>query len=533
MSFLNSGEYGIEHSPRFLEKEIIEKLSDELKRKKKYFTPDQIQSKNTFSVKNDQIKLVFQLKVKGSKLKEIFIHPVKNYTTSSFSKDTLELIGLKDENVVKVIGMVFLTNEKPCLILPYRKEITLLDYVKSDPTIPVRPLVKFMLNIASGMKYLTSKKECVHQDLSARNCLIDDKKNIRITGFSLFKTWYGEKADKSTCRQSLRWMAPETLKSLDHEATFTTKSDVWSYAVTAWELFSKGLPPYKDVDDDDLVKVLDQGVLLEKPSSCNRIIYDLWKQCWSLDPELRPTFGQIVKKIDETQGGLGTPIINTCFDEELLDKLSESNKIFSYKNLKIENPIGSGAFGIVKKGKLTLNDSKKVKVAVKIFYDAQCDSNALLKEGLTMVGLQHENVMSLIGLVIPQNGGPQLIFPYMKNGNLLDHVRKGPGKSKKPCIRQWILFAFDISLGMQYLAGQKFVHRDLAARNCMLDDNFRVCVADFGLTRDIYEKGYYRQISEGLQPMKWMAPESLKEQVFTTKSDVWSYAVTLWEIFSR
>uniref|UniRef100_A0AAV2KRF9 receptor protein-tyrosine kinase n=1 Tax=Knipowitschia caucasica TaxID=637954 RepID=A0AAV2KRF9_KNICA len=94
-------------------------------------------------------------------------------------------------------------------------------------------------------------------------------------------------------------------------------------------------------------------------------------------------------------------------------------------------------------------------------------------------------------------------------------------------------FMVDIAEGMDYLSSRGFLHRDLAARNCMLGDDLRVCVADFGLSRKIYDNNYYRQKEVIRVPIKWMAMESLSESVYTTKSDVWSFGVTMWEIISR
>ena len=92
-----------------------------------------------------------------------------------------------------------------------------------------------------------------------------------------------------------------------------------------------------------------------------------------------------------------------------------------------------------------------------------------------------------------------------------------------------------ICLGCQYLERKKYIHRDLACRNCLVavrDQEVLVKIADFGLTRKIEDKNYYRVQNETMLPVRWMAPESLNNSIYTTQSDVWAFGVVMWEIFT-
>ncbi|KAF6081488.1 insulin receptor [Phyllostomus discolor] len=126
----------------------------------------------------------------------------------------------------------------------------------------------------------------------------------------------------------------------------------------------------------------------------------------------------------------------------------------------------------------------------------------------------------------------------MAHGDLKSYLRSlrpeaenNPGRPP-PTLHEMIQMAAEIADGMAYLNAKKFVHRDLAARNCMVAHDFTVKIGDFGMTRDIYETDYYRKGGKGLLPVRWMSPESLKDGVFTTSSDMWSFGVVLWEITS-
>lgn len=93
--------------------------------------------------------------------------------------------------------------------------------------------------------------------------------------------------------------------------------------------------------------------------------------------------------------------------------------------------------------------------------------------------------------------------------------------------------AVQIAAGVEYLTSQHFVHRDLATRNCLVADKLTVKIGDFGMSRDLYSTDYYMIGGNTMLPVRWLPPESIIYRKFTIYSDIWSFGVVLWEIFTH
>ncbi|KAG7198161.1 hypothetical protein KM043_005580 [Ampulex compressa] len=209
------------------------------------------------------------------------------------------------------------------------------------------------------------------------------------------------------------------------------------------------------------------------------------------------------------------------------------------ENIVIGNSLGNGSFGMVYEG-IVMDVGKgkpKVRCAVKTVNSTATDRERVefLNEASVMKAFNTHHVVRLLG-VVSKVQPTLVVMELMVNGDLKRYLRSHRPDTcedftkEPPTLKRILQMAIEIADGMAYLAAKKFVHRDLAARNCMVAEDLTVKIGDFGMTRDIYETDYYRKGTKGLLPVRWMAPESLKDGVFTSFSDVWSYGVVLWEM---
>lgn len=205
-------------------------------------------------------------------------------------------------------------------------------------------------------------------------------------------------------------------------------------------------------------------------------------------------------------------------------------------HVRFVEELGEGAFGKVYKGELTQPNGERIYVAVKALKEnASAKTQADFRREIDLISdLKHDNIVCILGVVLKEE--PLcMLFEYMAQGDLHEFlISRAPSENCMGSLNQtqFLHISLQICDGMEYLASHHYVHRDLAARNCLVGDNLTVKISDFGLSRDIYSSDYYRVQSKSLLPVRWMPSESILYGKFTTESDVWSFGVVLWEIYS-
>ncbi|XP_054273985.1 epidermal growth factor receptor isoform X2 [Macrosteles quadrilineatus] len=205
-------------------------------------------------------------------------------------------------------------------------------------------------------------------------------------------------------------------------------------------------------------------------------------------------------------------------------------RIVKEAELRKGGVLGFGAFGTVYRGVwLPEGENVKIPVAIKVLRErtGANTSKEFLEEAYIMASVEHPNLLQLLAVCMTSN--MMLVTQLMPLGCLLDYVRNNREKIGSKPLLNWCT---QIARGMAHLEEKRLVHRDLAARNVLVQTPNCVKITDFGLAKllDINEDEY--KAAGGKMPIKWLALECIQHRIFTHKSDVWAFGVTVWELLT-
>nr|XP_061801261.1 platelet-derived growth factor receptor beta-like [Nerophis lumbriciformis] len=171
-----------------------------------------------------------------------------------------------------------------------------LPLLSNSPILEVSDLLSFSFQVAHAMNFLSSRN-CVHRDLAARNVLVCEERLVKVGDFGLARDLLKDQdyVARGHALLPLKWMSPESI----FQSVYSSQSDVWSYGVLLWEIFSLGESPYSELPmTHQFYAALKRGHRLMRPQHANSNIYDVMQTCWNEHPGSRPSFSSLVVSLD-------------------------------------------------------------------------------------------------------------------------------------------------------------------------------------------------------------------------------------------
>lgn len=358
----------------------------------------------------------------------------------------------------------------------------------------------------------------------------------------------------SLTESALQCTPPETPKTVDGSGYSTVKVQIGNMNVDA------GYMRYYENDDGE--KPIAIGIILgvvipivaiiillaycvirrhRKNKPNQDYIPDVWKETDVERGEEEIALNHVSVKAD-MNGSIPDDKDTGPYIEEILSKVEDEGVcqnirefLIHRRRLDIGDLLGKGNFGVTYKATYSKSDDENpTDVACKTLQGNQTGTDSIAQFLQTIAGyrdLQHPSVAPITGGCITVSDDPIVVNPYTQNGDLKSYVRDS---NRNLTVLELLEMAVQVAEAMAYLESVHVVHSNLAARNCLVTEQKKVLVSEYGLTKDLFDPEQYL-VEDGRTKnlVKWMAPEVTESLEFNTQSDVWSYGVLLWELLTR
>ncbi|KAG8455184.1 hypothetical protein GDO86_001397 [Hymenochirus boettgeri] len=459
---------------------------------------------------------------------------VLDKTHRSFSESFFEAASMMSQLSYKHLILnygVCVCGDESILVQEYAKYGSLDTYLKKNRNaINIMWKLEVSKQLAWAMHFLEDRN-LVHGNVCSKNILLireEDRKagnpafiKLSDPGISI------SVLPKEILMERIPWVPPECI---DNPKNLSLTSDKWSFGTTLWEICSGGDRPLNALDCQRACPTTPTATKHYPPTNC-----------MDYEPDFRPSFRAVIRELNS----LFTPDYELLAEADLLPIMrigafgfsgafeDRDPTHFEERHLKFLQQLGKGNFGSVELCRYDpLQDNTGEVVAVKKLQNSTDEYLRDFEREIEILkSLQHENIVRYKGVCYSAGRrNLRLIMEYLPYGSLRDYLQKHKDRLD---FKKLLLYATQICKGMEYLTIKRYIHRDLATRNILVENENRVKIGDFGLTKVLpQDKEYYKVKEPGESPIFWYAPESLTESKFSVASDVWSFGVVIYELFT-
>jgi len=213
--------------------------------------------------------------------------------SKEFASEANMLWSIHHTHIVRMLGLYTSNDGDAFMVLAFAEKGSLLEFLHRN-NIGLDVQLRMMGEIIKALRYLEEKK-IIHRDIAARNILVDVAERMIISDLGMSRT--EDYYSSTETKMPIRWCAPESLKFRQ----FSHKSDVWSFGVLMWEIFTHGAHPYNEIPyNNEVIDEVLNGKRLKQPPDCPDEIYHIMQSCWAKNPEDRPTYVDILEKLHLT-----------------------------------------------------------------------------------------------------------------------------------------------------------------------------------------------------------------------------------------